>query len=178
MSLSKAITMLTAEPSSAPSSTPASASTRLCIHTVALKLPEFWANYVCVWFAQTETQFAVRGLTCSLTKFYFCTAALGCADTAQVVDLIEFPSDELPYESLKERLTKLHALNPFQRYQAFMLLTLATDEKPYTLVGKMYSLLPQSSQGWIFPVKRFLSPSKHQDPLDERRYLWSSQTCC
>ena len=32
----------------------------------------------------------------------------------------EFPPGKLPYESLKERLTELHTLNPFQRYQAFM----------------------------------------------------------
>ena len=87
-------------------------------------------------------QFAVRSLTCSLTKFYYCDAALGHADTAQIVDLIEFPPDELPSESLRERLTALHALNPFQRYQAFMSLTLATDQKPSTLMGRMCSILP------------------------------------
>ena len=123
------------EPSSVMSSTPASASAsvRLGIHAVALKLPEFWADNSRVWFAQTEAQFAVRGLTYSLTKFYYCVTALG---RAEVVDLIEFPPDELPYESLKERLTKLHTLNPFQKYQAFMSLTLAADEKPSTLMGR------------------------------------------
>ena len=69
-------------------------------------------------------------------------AVLGHADAAQEGDLIEFPPDELPYESLKECLTELHILNPFQRYQAFMSLTLAAGEKPSTLMGKMCSLLP------------------------------------
>ena len=115
---------------------------RLCIHTVALKLSEFWADKARVWFAQTEDHVAVRGLTCSLTRFYFCVAALGHADASQVVNLIEFPLDKLPYESLKERLTQLHILNPFQRYQVFMSLTLATNKKPSVLMGKMCSLLP------------------------------------
>ena len=132
------------EISSAPSSTPASASVsaRLDINAVILKLPEFWADNPVVWFAQPEARFAVRGLTCILTKFYYCVAALGCADTAKLLDFIEFPLDALPYEYLKERLTKLHTLNPFQMYQAFMSFTLAGDKKPSTLVGKMCSLLP------------------------------------
>ena len=136
--------MPAAEPSSAPFSTPASpsASARLGIHAVALKLPKFWADKAWLWFAQTEAQFAVRGLTCSLTKFYYCIAALGRADAAQVVDLIKFPPEELPYQSLKEPLNKLHTLNPFQRYQAFMSLTLAATEKLSTLMGRMCSLLP------------------------------------
>ena len=102
------------ETSSAWSSTPASASDRLSIHAVALKLPEFWADKRPAWFAKTEAHFAVRNLTCSLTKLYYCVAALGPADIAQLVDLLKFPPDNLPYESFRECLTKLHTLNPFQ----------------------------------------------------------------
>ena len=35
----------------------------------------------------------------------YCVAALGRAEAAEVVDLIDNPLDELPYESLRERLT-------------------------------------------------------------------------
>ena len=130
---------------SAPASN--SASDRHCVHAVALKLPEFWADNAGVWFAQSEAQFATKGITCSETKFCYCVAALGRVDAAQVVDLIVYPPNELPYESLKERLTELYTLNPFQRYQEFMSLTLAADEKPLKLMGKMLSLLPQSH--WV-----------------------------
>ena len=58
------------------------------------------------------------------------------------MDLIELLPDKLSYKSLKEPLTKLHTLNPFQRYQVFMSLNLAA--KPSTLMGKMCSLLPLS----------------------------------
>ena len=91
--------MTVTEPSLALSSTPASASAsasasdRLLIHVVALKLPKFWGDNAHVWFAQTKAQFAVRGLTCSLTKFYYYITVLGIADAAQVVDLIQFPPD-------------------------------------------------------------------------------------
>ena len=60
--------------------------------------------------------------------------ALNCSDTAQIVDLIEFPHKEHPYETLKECLTKLHMLNPFQQYQTLMSLTLAADKKPSMLM--------------------------------------------
>ena len=80
-------------------------SERHKVHAVALKLSEFWADYEHVWFAQTEAQFATKYITCSLTKFYYCVAALGQADAAQVVVLIKYPPDDLPYESLMECLT-------------------------------------------------------------------------
>ena len=66
------------------------------MHAVAHKLPEFWADNESVWFAQTEAQFATKCITCSENKFYYCVAALGQADAAQVVDLIEYPPEELP----------------------------------------------------------------------------------
>ena len=42
------------------------------INTFAVKLPEFWADSAGVYFAQTVAQFAVQGVTSSLTKFYYC----------------------------------------------------------------------------------------------------------
>ena len=59
---------------------------RHSVHAVALKLPEFWADNAHVWFVQTEVQFAIKAITYSSTKFYYWVAALGKADTSQVVD--------------------------------------------------------------------------------------------
>ena len=36
-----------------------SASDRHSVYTVALKLPEFWADKARVWFAQTEAQWMI-----------------------------------------------------------------------------------------------------------------------
>ena len=58
--------------------------------------------------------------------------ALNRVEATKVDDLIEDPPEEGPYESLKQSLTELPTLNPFQRYQALMALTLAVDEKPST----------------------------------------------
>ena len=64
-------------PPPASASASNSASDRHSMHTLALKLPEFWTDNVNVWFAQTEAQFATRGITCSQTKFSYYIAALG-----------------------------------------------------------------------------------------------------
>ena len=92
--------------------------------------------------AQAEAQFTIRNVSSSVTMLYYCVAALNHADAVQLVDLIEDPPKDKPYESLKQHLTELHTLNPFQRYQALMALTLAEDKKPSTLMGKICSLLP------------------------------------
>ena len=81
-------------------------------------------------------------MSSSVTKFYYCVAVLNRADAVQVVDLIEDPLEDKPYESLKQRLTKLHTMKPFQRYKTLLALTLVADEKLSTLMGKMCSLLP------------------------------------
>ena len=70
----------------------------------------------------------------------------------------EYPPDKLPYESLKKSLTELYTLNPFQRYQELMSLTLAADKKPSKLMRKMLSLLPLSHRvhkGECFLFKGF-----------------------
>ena len=66
----------------------ASASADFGIHGMALKIPEFWPDKACVWFAESETQFAVKGATSSLTKCYYCVGAFRQSDAAQIVDLI------------------------------------------------------------------------------------------
>ena len=50
------------------------------INTVAVKLPEFWTDNAQVWFAQAEAQFAIRNVSSSVTKSYYCVAALNRAD--------------------------------------------------------------------------------------------------
>ena len=50
------------------------------VNAVTVKLPEFWTDNAWVWFAQAEAQFAIRGVTSNLTKFYYCVPALNKAD--------------------------------------------------------------------------------------------------
>ncbi|GFR64779.1 Pol polyprotein [Elysia marginata] len=58
----------------------------MSIENVALKLPTFWTTCPSAWFAQTEAQFALRGITADETKYYHVVAALDAA-TANAVSL-------------------------------------------------------------------------------------------
>ena len=117
----------------------------------------------------------MRNVSSSVTKFYYCVAALNHADAAQVVDLIEDPPKDQPYDSLKQCLTELHTVNTFQRYQALM-----ADKKPSTLMGKMCSLLPldhRIHKTECFMFKGFFLAPKQPHPPDEGGHQGSQETC-
>lgn len=111
------------------------------VHAVTVKLPIFWPESADVWFLQAEAQFETKSITASKTKYQYCVAALSKDDAKQILDVLRAPGPN-PYETLKRRLTQLHELNPFQRYEAFMSLTLAPDQKPSHLMNRMLALVP------------------------------------
>ena len=45
-------------------------------HAVSLKLPIFWTTQPAVWFAQTEAQFTLRGISADETKYYHVVSVL------------------------------------------------------------------------------------------------------
>ena len=55
---------------------------------VALKLPLFWPDAAEVWFAQADTQFTIRAVTVSKTKFYHAVASFPQDVAVQILDLI------------------------------------------------------------------------------------------
>ena len=58
---------------------------------VSMKLPTFWPDKAEVWFSQADTQFAIRSLTVSKTKFYHAVAVLPQEVASQILDLIRAP---------------------------------------------------------------------------------------
>ena len=46
------------------------------INTITVKLPELWRSRVSGWFAQAEAQFATRGVTATLIRYYHVVQAL------------------------------------------------------------------------------------------------------
>ena len=76
---------------------------------IALKLLVFWPNTAVVWFAQADTQFAIKTITESKTKFYHAVASLPQDVAAQILDFIQAPPAGDPYEVLKEHLTTLYS---------------------------------------------------------------------
>ena len=57
-------------------------------HAVSLKLPTFWNQQPRTWFAQAESQFAIRSVTSEVTKFHYVVAALDQETATRVLDVI------------------------------------------------------------------------------------------
>ena len=99
-----------------------------------MKIPTFWLESAEAWFIQVEAQFALKNVTVSSTKFYYCVSSFNQETANQVLDLIKSPPSTEPYGALKNRLLKLFALDDFQRYQVISNLPLSGDMKPSKLM--------------------------------------------
>ena len=58
-------------------------------NAVALKLPTFWTQQPRVWFAQAESQFAIRKIVSEETRYHYVVAALNQETATHVLDLLE-----------------------------------------------------------------------------------------
>ena len=68
---------------------PSSASeAALLAANVSMKLPVFWPDTAKVWFAQADSQLAIRNVTVSKTKFHHAVAVLPQEVALQILYLI------------------------------------------------------------------------------------------
>ena len=74
-----------------------------------MKLPPFWPDNIETWLIQSESQFRLKGVTCSQTKFDYVVQAMSRSDAVNVVDLIKTPPSD-PYRHLEDRLLKMYTL--------------------------------------------------------------------
>jgi len=137
------------------------------LNTVSVKVPAFWPDSAEAWFVQVEAQFALKGVTSSTTKFYYCVSSFNQETANQVLDLIKSPPSSEPYEALKTRLLKLFALDDYQRYEAISNLPLSGDMKPSKLMSNMLALLPVDHKPCFFLRGAFLK----RLPADVRAHL-------
>ena len=111
-----------------------------------MKLPVFWPDAAEVWFAQAGTQFAIRNVTVSKTKFYHAVAVLPQEVALQILDLIHAPPAGDPYGVLRERLITLYIPKDYQQFEALVSLPLSRDQKPSHLMNRMLALLSDDYQ--------------------------------
>ena len=121
-----------------------------------MKVPVFWPESAEAWFVQVEAQFALKGVTSSSTKFYYCISSFSQNTANQVLDLIKSPLSSDPYQALKNWLLKLFALDDYQRYEAITSLPLSGDMKPSKLMSSMLALLPIGHKPCFFLWGAFL----------------------
>ena len=123
----------------------------VAVRVVAIKLPQFWPEQPYVWFAQAESQFALKHVTVSLTKFHHVVSVLPQQVAAGVLDLIRSPPSSNPYTTLKARLEQTYALSDYQRAEHLVNLPALGDQRPSHLMNQMLALLPDKHEpGFIF----------------------------
>ena len=134
------------------------------LYAVALKLPPFWPDSCESWFINAESQFHLKNITSSVTKFHHVITSLPQNEIDNVVDLIRNPSATDPYRILRAHLLQTHSLTDYARCESIMSLPLSGDMLPSALLSRMRALLPIKHQDCLFIRHAFLK----QLPADVR----------
>ncbi|XP_064465059.1 uncharacterized protein LOC135376475 [Ornithodoros turicata] len=101
----------------------------------------FWLADPVLWFANIEAQFALRGITAQLTKFYHVVGALGPNDAAEVWDIITVPPTKRPYDALKTALTRRTTASEQERLRQLLTAEVLGDRRPSQLLCRMQQVL-------------------------------------
>ena len=128
----------------------------MSVEMVALKLPTFWNTCPLAWFAQTEAQFALRGITADETKYYHVVAALDPDTASRSLAIISSPPPTCKYSTIKSFLTYAYGLSEAEK--AVMLLDIKElgDRKPSEVMDKMLALLGDHRPCFFFSA--YFSP--------------------
>ena len=115
-----------------------------------IKLPEFWESSPATWFAQTEAQFALRGITDDAAKYYHVVSALGSSTALRVESLIVSPPRAAKYDALKSHLLKTFQLSDAERADHLFSLQGLGDNKPSELMDRMLNLMGSNKPDFLF----------------------------
>jgi len=138
----------------------AAAEDTLHLHTttnvtaVALKLPPVWTDDIEGWFLHIESQFAIKKITDSHTKFQYVVSTLSSATSASVRHLLRRP--DATYNDIKAALTAKFELSPWERAARIRAITSLGGSKPSEVMDRMLLLLGNDTAGLLF-LHHFLS---------------------
>ena len=88
-----------------------------------VKLPPFWLDNIETWLVQSGSQFRLKGVAQSQTKFGYCLQSMSLGDSVKIGNS---PAKD-PYCHLKERLLPMYALNNYAPYEAISNFPLTGD---------------------------------------------------
>ena len=86
----------------------------------------------------------------------YCVQSMTQEVAVQVLDLIRNPPKDDPYQSLKDRLLRMFALNDYTSAEAIANLSLTGDMQPSTLMSWMLGILPDGHKPCFFLRAAFL----------------------
>ena len=142
------------------------------LHSVAVKLPPFWPDNIETWLIQSESQFRLKGVTVSQTKFDHVVQSMSQTDAVKVLDLIRAPPHNDSYGHLKNHFLQMYGLTDYTRFEAISSLLFLGDMLPSALMSKMLSLLPAGHEACFFLHGAFLK----RLPADVRSHLVHDNT--
>ena len=137
-----------------------------------MKLPVFWPDSCKSWFINAGSQFHLKNITASSTKFHHVVASLPQKEIDNGFDIIRNPPAADPYSALKSRLLQTHSLTDYAGCESFMSLPLSKDMLPSVLLSRMWELLPIEHQECLFLGYAFL----RQLPANVRSHLVHDNT--
>jgi transcription initiation factor IIF auxiliary subunit len=137
---------------------------------VAVRLPPFWPECPDVWFSQTDSQFAIAGITSETTKFHYVVSQLEQKYAAEVDDLITSPPQDQPYSTL--RSTLLTRLSPsIEQHHQLLHHEEMGDRKPSQFLQSSTMEKANTTSSEVARVAVRLPPF-----WPERPDVWFSQT--
>lgn len=108
--------------------------------SATLKIPPFWASRPNLWFLQVETQFRLKGITSSNTKYDYLIAALPAESMEIVADFLTNPTEGDKYENIKKLLISRCQDTEERRLDALLNRIELGDLKPSELFRQMENL--------------------------------------
>jgi hypothetical protein len=84
----------------------AESSPQAQVSRVAVGFPPFWVELPAVWFAKSEAQFFLSGVSSEKKKFFHVISQLDHQYAAEVEDIITSPPKRDPYITLRTELVR------------------------------------------------------------------------
>ena len=138
------------------------------IGSLKVKLPSFWPDKPEAWFVQAESNFKARRISNQMSKFHLVVIALDSETVDGVLDLLEAPPEEDPYDQLKARLVQSFKISKVDKIKRAMEATSGDDENPVKLADKIMALTRGASGEDISKVMFML-----QMPDAVRKTMWA-----
>ena len=138
------------------------------VGSLKVKLPSFWPDKPEAWFVQAESNFKARRITSQQSKFHLVVIALDSETVDGVLDLLEAPPEEDPYDQLKARLVQSFRISKVDKIKRAMEATAGDDENPVKLADKIMALTREASGEDIAKVMFML-----QMPDAVRKTMWA-----
>ena len=120
------------------------------VDAVSLKLPIFWSAGPSAWFAQVESQFALRGVTQDDTKYHHVVASLDNSTAQRALSILASPPATEKYQAIKLFLTSAYELPDYERAAALFNMSGLGDYKPSQLMDNMLALLGEHKPCFLF----------------------------